>query len=50
MEVKSLSNTKTEMGESFQESTSELLVPDTQDMMLPSVVETGKTLESVGQN
>ena len=37
------------MGESFQESTNELLVLDTQDMMLPFVFETVKTLESVGQ-
>ena len=38
------------MGKPFQESTNELLVLDTQDIMLPSVVETVKTLESVGQN
>ena len=49
-QVKSLSTTITKMGNPFQESTNDLLVLDTQDMMLHSVVETVKTLESVGQN
>ena len=40
-QVKSLSTTITDNG---------LPVIDTQDIMLPSVVETGETLESVGQN
>ena len=38
------------MGNPFQESTNDLLVLDTQDIMFPSVVKTVKTLESVGQN
>ena len=38
-QVKSLSTTITEMGNPFHESTNDLLVLDTQDMMLPSVVE-----------
>ena len=38
------------MGKPFQESTNKLLVLDTQDIMIPSVVETVKRLESVGQN
>ena len=49
-QVKSLSTTITEMGNHFQESTTDLLVLDTQDIMLPSVVETAKTSESMGQN
>ena len=49
--MKLLSTTITEMGNPFQES-NDLLVFDTQDIMLPSVVETVtvKTSESVGQN
>ena len=38
-QVKSLSTTITEMGNPFHESTNDLLVLDTQDIMLPSVVE-----------
>ena len=38
------------MGNPFQTSTNDLLVLDTQDIMLPSVVEIVKTSESVGQN
>ena len=38
------------MGNPFQESTNDLLVLDTQDIMLLSVVETVKTSESVKQN
>ena len=49
-QVKSLSTAITEMGNPFQESTKDLLVFDTQDIMLPSFVETFKTSESVGQN
>ena len=49
-QVQSLSTTTTEIGNPFQESTNDLLVLDTQDIKLPSVVETVKTLESVGQN
>ena len=49
-QVQSLSTTTKEIGDPFQESTNDLLVLDTQDIKLPSVVETVKTLESVGQN
>ena len=38
------------MGNLFQESTNDLLVLDTQDKKLPSVVETVKTSGRVGQN
>ena len=47
---KQLSTAITEMGNPFQESTNDLLVFDTQDIMLPSIVETFKTSEIVGQN
>ena len=48
-QVKSLSTAITEMGNPSQESTNDLLVLDTQDIMLSCVVETVKTSESVGQ-
>ena len=38
------------MGNPFQESTNDRLVLDTQNIMLPSFVETVKTPESVRQN
>ena len=38
------------MGNPFQELAYDLLVLNTQDIMLPSLVETAKTSESVGQN
>ena len=49
-QVKLLSTAIAEMGNPFQKSTNDLLVLDTQDIMLPSVFETVKTSESVGQN
>ena len=49
-QVKSLSTAITEMGNPFQELAYDLLVLNTQDIMLPSLVETAKTSESVGQN
>ena len=49
-QVKSLSTAITKMRNPFQESTNDLLVFDTQDIMLPSIVETFETSESVGQN
>ena len=48
-QVKSLSTAITDMGNPFQESTNDIFVLDTQDLMLPSVVDRIKTSESAGQ-